>query len=259
MPGPEHKARSRLPSAERTTTWALLILILFPLWLGRLWADPANPSGKDDTMEAARLRMVETQIVARDVTDARVLAAMRKVERHCFVPFESQSQAYEDRPLRIGYGQTISQPYIVAKMSELLNLKGTEKVLEIGTGSGYQAAILAELAKDVYSIEISQPLCNRAKKRLEKMNYRRLHVRCGDGYHGWPEAAPFDAIIVTAAPTEIPQPIFDQLKPGGRMVIPVGDWQQELLVIRKGENGGIERRSIFPVRFVPMTGKVQKK
>ncbi len=202
--------------------------------------------------------MVETQIKARGVRDPRVLSAMLKVKRHLFVPGDLQSSSYEDRPLPIGEGQTISQPYIVAFMTEQLELKGTEKVLEVGTGSGYQAAILGELAKEVYTIEIVKPLGLSAQKRLQEMGYHNVFVRVGDGYLGWPEAAPFDAVIVTCAPDHIPAPLIEQLAEGGRMVVPVGNISQDLRKIVK-RSGKIESTDILPVLFVPMTGEGVKK
>ena len=210
-----------------------------------------GPKGDFKTM---RERMVETQIKARGVKDPRVLSAMLKVERHLFVPKEYQSSAYSDQPLPIGEGQTISQPYIVALMTELLDLKGEEKVLEIGTGSGYQAAILAELAKEVYTIEIIETLANSAKNILTNLGYQNIHVKAGDGYLGWPETAPFDAIIVTCAPDHIPKPLLEQLKEGGRLVVPVGAYSQELKKIVK-RSGKIETEDVIPVIFVPMTGE----
>ncbi len=209
-----------------------------------------GPKGEFKTM---REKMVETQIKARGVKDPRVLSAMLKVERHLFVPKEYQTSAYADQPLPIGEGQTISQPYIVAFMTELLELKGEERVLEIGTGSGYQAAILAELVKEVYTIEIVETLASSVKNRLLALGYQNINVKAGDGYLGWPEVAPFDAIIVTAAPDHIPKPLIDQLKEGGRMVIPVGAYSQELKKIVK-RAGKIETADIIPVIFVPMTG-----
>ncbi len=202
--------------------------------------------------------MVEAQIERRDVTDSLVLEAMRTVPRHLFVPESYRQESYRDGPLPIGHDQTISQPYIVALMTELLQIDSTSKVLEIGTGSGYQAAILAEISDSVYSIEIIPELAHRADTLLDSLGYADVHVRAGDGYRGWPEAAPFDAIIVTAAPPKIPQPLVDQLKVGGRMVIPVGEFYQELLLVQKTEKGVI-KKSIIPVRFVPMTGEAQKK
>ena len=211
----------------------------------------SNPKGDFKVM---REKMVETQIKVRGVKDPRVLSALLKVERHRFVPEEYLNSAYSDQPLPIGEGQTISQPYIVALMTELLELKGNEKVLEIGTGSGYQAAILAELAKEVYTIEIIESLASTAKIRLLELGYQNVKVKYGDGYLGWPEAAPFDAIIITAAPDHIPKPLRDQLKEGGRMVVPVGTYTQELKKIVK-RSGKIETTGIISVIFVPMTGE----
>ena len=205
-----------------------------------------------------RERMVETQIKARGIRDPRVLSAMLKVERHFFVPGDLKSSAYDDRPLPIGEGQTISQPYIVAFMTEQLELKGTEKVLEVGTGSGYQAAILAELAREVYTIEIVKSLALSAEKRLQELGYQNVFVRPGDGYLGWPEAAPFDAIIVTCAPDHVPAPLIEQLAEGGRMIIPIGSISQDLRKIVK-RYGKIESTDVLPVLFVPMTGKGVKK
>lgn len=202
----------------------------------------------------ARRNMVEIQIKARGIKDERLLKAMLKVKRHLFVPAHIQKLAYSDRPLPIGEEQTISQPYIVALMSELLNLDEDDKVLEIGTGSGYQAAILAELAKEVYAVEILEPLARQAKKTLGHLGYGNITLKCGDGYLGWEEHAPFDAIIVTCAPPYVPQPLIEQLAEGGRMVIPVGTLWQELKVLEK-VNGKIKTISIIPVRFVPMTGE----
>ncbi|MCX5868691.1 MAG: protein-L-isoaspartate(D-aspartate) O-methyltransferase [Proteobacteria bacterium] len=203
--------------------------------------------------------MVNNQIRDRGVSNPLVLKAMLKVKRHEFVPDEVRYLSYADRPLPIGQDQTISQPYIVALMTELLGLKGGEKVLEIGTGSGYQAAILAEIAKEVYTIEILKPLADSARERLQKLGYKNITVKCGDGYKGWSEYAPFDGIIVTCAPDHIPQPLIDQLKIGGRIVIPVGESYQELLLITKNPGATLTRKSIIPVRFVPMTGEAQKK
>ncbi len=215
--------------------------------------------GADEARFAAlRDLMVTEQIQGRDVADTRVLAAMRKVPRHLFVPIQMRLEAYEDHPLPIGEGQTISQPYIVGIMSELLRLTGEERVLEVGTGLGYQAAVLAELAEEVYSIEIIEPLARRASATLLELGYTGVVVRAGDGYLGWSEAAPFDAITVTAAPDHIPQPLVEQLKPGGRLVIPVGQYYQELLLCVKSPQG-LVRKSIIPVRFVPLTGNEVEK
>jgi protein-L-isoaspartate(D-aspartate) O-methyltransferase len=204
--------------------------------------------------KAMREKMVESQIKSRGVRDPRVLSTMLKVERHLFVPKEFQNSAYSDQPLPIGEGQTISQPYIVALMTELLELKGGERVLEVGTGSGYQAAILAELAAEVYTIEIVEKLASAAQKVLLEIGYQNIKVKAGDGYLGWPEAAPFDAIIITCAPDHVPKPLLDQLKEGGRMVAPVGTYSQELKKIVK-KSGKIETTDIIPVIFVPMTGE----
>jgi protein-L-isoaspartate(D-aspartate) O-methyltransferase len=202
--------------------------------------------------------MVEEQIAGRGVEDERVLAALRKVPRHEFVPEDRRDQAYEDRPLPIGWGQTISQPYVVAAMSEVLRLDGSERVLEVGTGSGYQAAVLSVLAREVYTIEIVEPLATRARADLARLGYTNVQVRFGDGYRGWPEAAPFDAIILTAAPDHVPEPLLAQLAPGGRMVLPLGSWSQELVLLTKDAEGQVHRRVLFGVRFVPMTGEAER-
>ncbi|PKN67648.1 MAG: protein-L-isoaspartate O-methyltransferase [Deltaproteobacteria bacterium HGW-Deltaproteobacteria-12] len=200
---------------------------------------------------AARERMVADQIEARGISDPGVLQAMRTVKRHLFVPEGLRGRAYVDHPLPIGEGQTISQPYIVALMTEVIKPEQGMKVLEIGTGSGYQAAVLAELCKSVYTIEIVEILGKRARQILSGL-YKNVHFKIGDGYQGWPEAAPFDAIIVTCSPTKVPPPLADQLKEGGKMVIPVGEaGRQELVVLRK-KDGRLERHAIIAVRFVPM-------
>jgi protein-L-isoaspartate(D-aspartate) O-methyltransferase len=197
--------------------------------------------------------MVREQIEARGITDARVLAALARVPRHAFIPEGQRREAYEDWPLPIGHGQTISQPYIVAFMTATLDPKPGDRVLEVGTGSGYQAAVLSLLVAEVFSIEIVEPLARRAEADLKRLGYANVTVRAGDGYRGWPEAAPFDAIIVTCAPEEVPQALVDQLKPGGRMIVPVGSrWgAQELYLLRKTP-GGLKRQAVLPVRFVPM-------
>jgi len=207
-----------------------------------------------------REKMVAEQFEARGIKSKRVLAAMRKVERHKFVPPEVIGESYEDYPLPIGEGQTISQPYIVAFMTEVLNLQPTDKVLEIGTGSGYQAAILAELCKEVYTIEIIESLGNKARQILAAQGYRNISIRIGDGYQGWPEAAPFDAIIVTCSPTDVPAPLQQQLKEGGRMIIPIGESgiSQELVLLTK-KKGKLIRQSQMPVRFVPMKDQKGKR
>ena len=215
----------------------------------------------EDSFSRSREIMVRDQLQARGIKDERVLGAMRRVKRHLFVPLVYRPWAYSDSPLPIGNAQTISQPYIVALMTEFLSLRGDEKVLEIGTGSGYQAAILAELSGEVYTIEILEPLAQRAQKLLQELGYRNVLVKCGDGFLGWPEHAPFDAIIVTCAPDAIPQPLIDQLAEGGRLVIPVGDQFQELKLVRK-INGKTVTAGGITVRFVPMLrekeGKVYK-
>ena len=212
-----------------------------------------------DGRAAERSAMVATQIERRGVTDPRVLDAMRRVPREAFVPDAAASLAYADRPLPIGYGQTISQPYIVALMTELARIEPGARVLEVGTGSGYQAAVLAHMGADVYSIEIVEPLAREASERLARLGYA-VHVRAGDGYRGWPEAAPFDAIIVTAAPGHIPEPLEAELRVGGRLVIPVGPGglgQQRLMVVTRTAEG-FDEKAVIPVRFVPMTGEAQK-
>lgn len=214
--------------------------------------------GDSPEQQAAREEMVREQIEARDVRDARVLKAMRLVARHLFIPAELQRYAYEDTPLPIGHGQTISQPYIVAFMSEAMELKPGDRVLEIGTGSGYQAAVLAHLAREVYTIEIVEPLAKQAEERIKRLGYTNIKLRVGDGYRGWPEAAPFDAIMVTAAPDHVPAPLVEQLREGGRLVLPVGRFSQDLIRIRRTREGPV-RESLLPVRFVPMTGEAEKK
>ncbi len=200
----------------------------------------------------ARKNMVEQQIRNRGVHDQKVLDVMLKVKRHLFVPMESRRSAYNDHPLPIGHNQTISQPYIVALMTALADLKETDKVLEIGTGSGYQAAVLAELAKEVYTIEIIAELAERAESLLNELGYTNIKVRHGDGYKGWPEHAPFDAIIVTAAPPEIPQELINELAEGGRMVLPVGVHDNQVLKLLIKKHGEIVEKNVIPVKFVPM-------
>lgn len=210
-----------------------------------------------DQYRRLRDRMVREQIVGRGLRDARVLAAMRRVPRHEFVPRDVRAHSYEDRPLPIGYDQTISQPYVVALMTSLLELEPDDRVLEIGTGSGYQAAILSVLSAEVYSIEIVAPLAMRAARDLERLGFANVHVRAGDGYAGWPEHEPFDAIIVTAAPPRVPEPLKQQLAVGGRLVVPVGEAYQTLRIITRTDAGFTERVA-DPVRFVPMTGRVER-
>ncbi|RMH38460.1 MAG: protein-L-isoaspartate(D-aspartate) O-methyltransferase [Deltaproteobacteria bacterium] len=198
--------------------------------------------------------MVADQLVARGVRNPRVLAAMREVPRHEFAPAGGRDHAYEDHPIPIGYDQTMSQPYIVAVLAELAAPEPDDKVLEVGTGSGYTAAVLSRMAARVYTIEIVAPLAERAAATLARLGYDNVDVRSGDGYGGWPEAAPFDAIIVTAAPRDVPKPLLEQLAVGGRLVVPVGDAYQELRVITRTEDG-FDQRTVFPVRFVPMQGR----
>jgi protein-L-isoaspartate(D-aspartate) O-methyltransferase len=213
-----------------------------------------------DEFKRVRMNMVKEQLMApgRDIRDARVLKAMEMVPRHEFVPDSYRDAAYEDGPLPIGYGQTISQPFIVAFMTEKLELQPRDRVLEVGTGSGYQAAILSRLVDHVYSIEIVEALARQARDTLERLGYHNVSVKAGDGYQGWPEFAPFDAIIVTCAPEAIPQPLVSQLKEGGRMMIPVGELPSQELYLLEKENGRIKQRAVLPVRFVPMTGQAQK-
>jgi protein-L-isoaspartate(D-aspartate) O-methyltransferase len=221
-------------------------MALLPLIL--LW----TAASAADEYTLLRQRMVREDIEARGIRNKAVLEAMRSTPRHLFVPESARPAAYADHPLSIGLGQTISQPYIVALMSEMLSPQPQHRVLEIGTGSGYQAAVLSPLVKDVYSMEVVEPLGNAARELLGRLGYKNVHVRIGDGYKGWPEAAPFDRVIVTAAPPDVPQALIDQLKPGGRLVAPVGTWDQYLIVIDKDSSGRIKRRQDIPVRFVPM-------
>jgi protein-L-isoaspartate(D-aspartate) O-methyltransferase len=221
--------------------------------------DHSHPAFVERVVE--RQRMVDSQIRSRDVKDPNTLKAMQAVPRHAFVPARHQPSAYEDHPLPIEEGQTISQPYIVAFMTEALKLDPNSIVLEIGTGSGYQAAVCAEIARRVYTIEIVEPLAVTAAKRLKELGYSNVFVKAGDGYYGWPEKGPFDAIIGTAAADRIPPPLIEQLKPGGRMILPVrGETGfQYLILITKDAEGRLYRRNVMPVRFVPMTGEVQKR
>ncbi len=224
--------------------------------LGGVLAMIGADSGAADPNEltAARVRMVEQQLAARDIDDTRVLAAMRRVPRHRFVPAGEQRHAYADTPLPIGASQTISQPYIVALMTQRVRPTAGDIALEVGTGSGYQAAVLAEIVEQVYSIELEPELAARAALILDELDYRNIETRVGDGYAGWPEHAPFDIIVVTAAPDHIPQPLLDQLKPGGRMIVPVGPRlaSQQLQLIEKDSAGRLRTTAISPVRFVPL-------
>jgi protein-L-isoaspartate(D-aspartate) O-methyltransferase len=218
------------------------------------WESIGSPS--KSRFSHLREHMVADQVIARGIEDPRVIEAMRTVPRHLFVPDHMRESAYDDRPLPIGEGQTISQPYIVAYMTEALYLSPGDRVLEIGTGSGYQAAILAEMVKEVYTIEIKPRLGATARRRLNKMGYKNIFVRIGDGYKGWKEKAPFEAIIVTCAPGEIPKPLIDQLADGGRMIIPVGEQRgiQKLVLVKK-ERGMLTRKAVMEVLFVPMVRK----
>jgi protein-L-isoaspartate(D-aspartate) O-methyltransferase len=232
--------------------FALLLVVL------ALAALAAPPAAAAQTEAELRREMVDRQIRQRGITDPAVLAAMGEVPRHQFVPEAYRAEAYEDKPLPLGWGQTIYQPYVVALMTSLLKLDDDDTVLEIGTGSGYHTAVLSRIARKVFSIEIIEPIGEEARRRLDRLGYRNVEVRVGDGYQGWPDKAPFDAIILTAAPPHIPQPLIDQLKVGGRMVAPVGEYFQDLLVITKTAEG-IEKRTVIPVRLVPMTGEVRER
>jgi len=224
---------------------------------------PKTAARADDPAEARfaqrRQRMIDQQLRSRDITDPKVLEVMGRVPRHRFVPPGQVAAAYEDRPLPIGHGQTISQPYIVALMTQVVQPKPESRALDVGTGSGYQAAILAELCKEVYSIEIVKALADDARQRLAELGYKNVTVRHGDGYRGWPDKAPFDLIVVAAAPDHVPQALVDQLAPGGRLVIPVGRFYQDLLLLEKQPDGSVKQRSVAPVAFVPMTGEAEKK
>ena len=227
---------------------ALAALLLLPCTL------VAEDEAKDGQWREKSEQMVRQQLKSRGIEEPRVLEAMRSVPRHEFVPDRLQQLAYSDRPLPIGHGQTISQPYIVALMAELAQIQEQDRVLEGGTGSGYHAAVLAELGKEVYSVEIIEGLAKSARRRLQRLGYANTRVLAGDGFQGWPEYAPFDAIVVTCAPPEVPDPLKEQLAPGGNLVIPVGEQWQELKVLHKKEKGSWKKENVVPVRFVPMTG-----
>lgn len=233
----------------------LLLATLVPALLAACNSSAESANGEELSYASQRERMVE-KISYMGVRDPKVLQVMRKVPRHLFVPKHLRLIAYRDSPLPIGKGQTISQPYIVAFMTEALELTPDDKVLEIGTGSGYQAAVLAELVSAVYSIEIVPSLGKHAAQVLKEQKYDNVNVRVGDGYRGWPEEAPFDAIIITAAPPRIPQPLVDQLKEGGRMILPLGSRSQDLILLTK-EKGKVTSKNLLPVIFVPMTGEIE--
>jgi protein-L-isoaspartate(D-aspartate) O-methyltransferase len=228
----------------------VLIAVLLP-------ACPAAKSPQPGDLTAQRQAMVEQQIEARGISDPATLAALRTVPRHEFLPMRLRSEAYADYPLPIGHGQTISQPFIVAFMTEAIRPQAGEKILEIGAGSGYQAAILAQMGAEVYTIEIVEPLAEMARQTLERLGYKNARVKSGDGFRGWQEHAPFDAIIVTCAPDKIPAPLVEQLRDGGRMIIPVGSGMNQELVLLRKTGDKIEKQSVLPVRFVPMTGEAQ--
>ena len=232
----------------------LSLLVVFSLILLSSSSEAEPLSAHEN--KTRRASMVK-HIASMGVRDSRVLTAMGRVKRHLFVPDNVKRDAYADSPLAIGQGQTISQPYIVAFMTEALELSPGDKVLEVGTGSGYQAAVLAEIAREVYTIEIVKPLGERAESLFKKLNYKNILVKIGDGYQGWSEHAPFDAIIITAAPPIIPETLLKQLKNGGRMIQPLGERSQELVLLTKTKTGA-ERKALLPVIFVPMTGEVQK-
>ncbi len=221
--------------------------------------EAAQPEREDEDFAQARRRMVERDLAGRDITNKKVLQVMGRIPRHEFVRESLRPAAYADRPLPIGHEQTISQPYIVALMTQLARPTANSRALDIGTGSGYQAAVLGAICKQVYSIEIVKPLADEAARRLRRLGYKNVTVRAGDGYRGWPQKAPFDLILVAAAPDHVPQPLVEQLAPGGRLVIPVGRFFQQLLVIEKDQDGKIHQRKVLPVRFVPMTGEALKK
>jgi protein-L-isoaspartate(D-aspartate) O-methyltransferase len=230
---------------------------------GKKGAGAKDKTGKraseEDRFTRARGEMVRRQLRGRDITNERVLEAMAETPRHQFVPPGLRHEAYVDGPLPIGSNQTISQPYIVALMTQLAQPTEESRALDVGTGSGYQAAVLAEICKEVYSIEIVPELAESARERLKELGYDNVEVRQGDGYRGWPQHAPFDVIILAAAPDHVPQPLIDQLAPGGRLVLPVGDWYQELTVVEKQQDGSVKKWSVTGVRFVPMTGEAESR
>ena len=247
---------------HRYSHWIDVCLLTLSCILLMSCNSPSNhvsqPADAPDLFGKARTNMVNRQLAGRDIVNRNVLQAIQKVPRHRFVPDDSQHLAYSDSPLSIGSGQTISQPYIVALMTQLIYPQPTDKVLDVGTGSGYQAAVLAELVNQVYSMEIVPRLATEAEARLTQLGYANVVVRHGDGYHGWLEKAPFDAVIVAAAPDHIPPALVEQLAPGGKLVIPVGEHYQQLIVVEKQADGTTIEQKIAPVAFVPMTGQAQR-
>lgn len=239
---------------------SVAIVVILPWFSLFAWGDDFAAARRQMVAEVAESAAETAHYTGRAAFSPRVMAALGKVERHRFVPTALAPRAYLNRPLPIGEEQTISQPFIVALMSDLLDLSGGERVLEIGTGSGYQAAVLAELGAHVFSVEIVPALAKAARQKLDDAGYRDVAVHLGDGWAGWPEQAPFDGIIVTAAPESIPQALLDQLRPGGRLVIPVGrsGWTQELVLVVKQPDGSVTRRRVLPVAFVPFTGDGQR-
>lgn len=269
-------AEPRMPARWMLSGWAIGLLTVATIGgaIMAIWSHPFHepttpvvtpgagsdvslPRPDDEPFAVVRKRMVDEQLRSRDIINPRVLQAMGRVQREQFIPREMWSQAYADFPLPIGLGQTISQPYIVALMTQLARPTAESRALEVGVGSGYQAAILAELCKEVYGIEILPSLADSARERLESLGYKNVTIRCSDGYWGWAEQAPFDVILVAAAPDHVPQSLVEQLAPGGRMVLPVGRGFQDLLLIRKRHDGSVDRQSVAPVQFVPMTGEAE--
>jgi len=240
------------------TVGAFVTVVIYLLLMGMAFPQPKQ--SEEAAFAKKRQLMVDEQLRARDITDRRVLGAMERVPRHLFIDPRFRGEAYEDNPLPIEEGQTISQPYIVALMTQCLELKGKEKVLEVGTGSGYQAAVLAELADRVYTIEIHEALAKQAALTLRRLKYERVEVRSGDGFFGWKEQSPFDAIIVTCATSRVPPPLFEQLKEGGRLIAPLGDTDEiQVLTLVTKVKGQAKTRAISGVRFVPMTGEGKKR
>lgn len=235
--------------------WLKVLLALLLVVAGVAGGAGVRPLDAEDLWSAQRRSMVD-DLRQRGIKEPAVLEAMGKVPRHLFVPDSVRSQAYQDQPLALGAGRSIYQPYVVALMTSLLHLDKGDKVLEVGTGTGYHAAVLSRIAREVYSIEIVGPVATQASQRLRTLGYNNIEVRVGDGYQGWADKGPFDAILISAAPPHIPKPLIDQLRVGGRMVVPLGGVLQDLLVITKTEDG-LERRTVIPVRLTPMTGKVR--